>query len=131
MVLSKLSYINFLLMYFLFEHSVNLYFLGGSFFKSFFFQWRKLLVYCGYKFFVIYMDKWFWNIFYFMEIFLSDDIYFLLWVSESCSVMSEFLWPITVAPQAPLSMGFPKPVYWSGLPFPSTGEGSSRPRYWT
>ena len=28
----------------------------------------------------------------------------------------------TVAPQAPLSMGFSKPEYWSGLPFPSPGD---------
>ena len=30
------------------------------------------------------------------------------------------LW--TVAHQAPLSMGFPKQEYWSGLPFPSPGD---------
>ena len=38
----------------------------------------------------------------------------------SCSVVSdsfETLW--TVAHQAPLSMGFPRQEYWSGLPFPS------------
>ena len=28
----------------------------------------------------------------------------------------------TVAPQAPLSMGFPRREYWSGLPFPSLGD---------
>ena len=30
------------------------------------------------------------------------------------------LW--TVACQAPLSMGFPRQEYWSGLPFPSSGD---------
>ena len=30
------------------------------------------------------------------------------------------LW--TVAPQAPMSMGFPRQEYWSGLPFPSPGD---------
>ena len=30
--------------------------------------------------------------------------------------------PLTVACQAPLSMGFPKQEYWSGLPFPSPGD---------
>ena len=30
--------------------------------------------------------------------------------------------PRTVAPQAPLSMGFPRQGYWSGLPFPSPEE---------
>ena len=30
--------------------------------------------------------------------------------------------PWTVACQAPLSMGFPRQGYWSGLPFPSLGD---------
>ena len=30
------------------------------------------------------------------------------------------LW--TVAHQAPLSMGFPRQEYWTGLPFPSPGD---------
>ena len=30
--------------------------------------------------------------------------------------------PLTVAFQAPLSMGFSKQEYWSGLPFPSPGD---------
>ena len=30
-----------------------------------------------------------------------------------------FVTPWTVAHQAPLSMGFPRQEYWSGLPFPS------------
>ena len=30
-----------------------------------------------------------------------------------------FVTPWTVAHQAPLSMGFPRQVYYSGLPFPS------------
>ena len=33
-----------------------------------------------------------------------------------------FMTPWTVAPQAHLSMGFPKQEYWSGLPFPSPGD---------
>ena len=32
-----------------------------------------------------------------------------------------FVTPWTVACQAPLSMGFPRQVYWSGLPFPPPG----------
>ena len=32
------------------------------------------------------------------------------------------LTPCTVAFQAPLSMGFPKQEYWSGLPSPSPGD---------
>ena len=33
-----------------------------------------------------------------------------------------FATPWTVAHQAPLSMGFPRQEYWSGLPFPSIGD---------
>ena len=40
----------------------------------------------------------------------------------SHSVLSNsFATPGTVAFQAPLSMGCPRQVYWSGLPFPSPG----------
>ena len=34
--------------------------------------------------------------------------------------MTELNW--TVAHQAPLSVGFPRQEYWSGLPFPSPGD---------
>ena len=33
-----------------------------------------------------------------------------------------YVTPWTVAHQAPLSMGFPRQEYWSGLPFPSPGD---------
>ena len=33
-----------------------------------------------------------------------------------------FVTPWTVGHQAPLSMGFPRQEYWSGLPFPSPGD---------
>ena len=33
-----------------------------------------------------------------------------------------FVTPWTVAYQAPLSTGFPRQEYWSGLPFPSPGD---------
>ena len=33
-----------------------------------------------------------------------------------------FATPLTVACQAPLSMGFSRQEYWSGLPFPSPGD---------
>ena len=37
--------------------------------------------------------------------------------------MSDFLvTPRTVSHQAPLSMGFSRQEYWSGLPFPSPGD---------
>ena len=43
----------------------------------------------------------------------------------SCSVTSSaFATPWTVARQAPLSMGFSRQEYWSGLLFPSPGDHS-------
>ena len=38
-----------------------------------------------------------------------------------CSVMPGSATPWTVAHQAPLSVGFPRKDYWSGLPFPPQG----------
>ena len=43
----------------------------------------------------------------------------------SCARLFATLW--TVACQAPLSIGFSRQEYWSGLPFPFS-SGSSRPR---
>ena len=49
-------------------------------------------------------------------------------LSFSCAVLSRFsrirlfATPWIVAHQAPLSMGFPRQEYWSGLPFPSPGD---------
>ena len=39
-------------------------------------------------------------------------------VAQSCQIL---VTPWTVAHQAPLSMGFSRQEYWSGLPFPSPG----------
>ena len=38
---------------------------------------------------------------------------------QSASHVPLFAIPWTAARQAPLSMGFPRQAYWSGLPFPS------------
>ena len=43
-------------------------------------------------------------------------------VTQSLSWVWLFATPGTVAPQAPLAMGFPKQEYWSGLPFPPPGD---------
>ena len=43
-------------------------------------------------------------------------------VCGSHSVLSDSVTPWTVAHQAPLSMGFSRQEYWSGLPFPSPGD---------
>ena len=40
-------------------------------------------------------------------------------VSKMCPAL---VTPWTVAYKAPLSMGFPRQEYWSGLPFPSPGN---------
>ena len=39
-----------------------------------------------------------------------------------CSVVPDSATPGTVAHQAPLSMGFPRQEYWSGVPFPPPGD---------
>ena len=52
-----------------------------------------------------------------MELFLP------LSVCVSCSVVAQlFATPRTVAHEAPLSLGFSRQEYWSGLPFPSLGD---------
>ena len=42
--------------------------------------------------------------------------------SKSLSHIRLFATPWTIARQAPLSMGFFRQEYWSGLPFPSSGD---------
>ena len=41
-------------------------------------------------------------------------------VAQLCPTLFETLW--TIGSQAPLSVGFSKQEYWSGLPFPSPGD---------
>ena len=41
---------------------------------------------------------------------------------KSLSRVGLFATPWTIAYQAPLSMGFSRQEYWSGLPFPSPGD---------
>ena len=43
-------------------------------------------------------------------------------VVSSLSCFQLFVTPWTVACQAPLSVGFYRPEYWSGLPFPPPGD---------
>ena len=44
-------------------------------------------------------------------------------VAQSCLTLAT---PWTVARPAPLSMGFPRQEYWSGLPFPFPGDLPNR-----
>ena len=46
----------------------------------------------------------------------------LLLLFSSSVVSGIFATPQTVVHQAPLSMGFRWPEYWSGLPFPNPGD---------
>ena len=54
---------------------------------------------------------------------ISEELRKLRSVSVSLSVVSDsFATPWTVALQAPLSMGFSRQEYWTGLPCPSPGD---------
>ena len=51
-----------------------------------------------------------------------DSVSWVAVVVQLLSLVQLFATPCTVARQAPLSMGFPRQEYWSGLPFPSLGD---------
>ena len=44
---------------------------------------------------------------------------------HACSIVWDSATPSTVASQAPLSMGFSRQEYWSGVPFPPPGDLSN------
>ena len=52
-----------------------------------------------------------------------------LWDPLCCGLVTKLFVtlcdPMDIAHQAPLSMGFPRQEYWSGLPFPSPGDLSN------
>ena len=53
----------------------------------------------------------------------KEVCYVLIWVcAQSLSHVRLLVTPWTVACQAPLSMGFPRDAYWSGLSFPPPGD---------
>ena len=59
---------------------------------------------------------------------------FLIWLNQKKEVLKNLSWcpvcqlclalcnPMDSRPQAPLSMGFSRQEYWSGLPFPTPGD---------
>ena len=57
------------------------------------------------------------------NIMLSNILLSILYGSHS--VLPDSATPRTVTHQAPLSMGFSRQGYWSGLPFPSPGNLSN------
>ena len=58
-----------------------------------------------------------------LEVFLTFSPYwFFMPLLSPFSHVRLFATPWTVARQAPLSMGFSRQEYWSGLPFPSPGD---------
>ena len=54
-----------------------------------------------------------------MSIFAVSVLTGVLICTHSLSLVQLFATPWRVVRQAPLSMGFPRQEYWSGLPFPS------------
>ena len=68
----------------------------------------------------------FWQSFFFFFFFLGNLFGKRKWseVAQSCPT------PWTVTYKAPLSMGFSRQEYWSGLPFPSPGD-LPWPRDWS
>ena len=58
------------------------------------------------------------------ELLSSSKIIYLVAVDLlfRCSVLSDFATQATVPCKIPLSIGFPRQEYWSGLPFPSPGD---------
>ena len=58
--------------------------------------------------------------------FISSQIYHILPNVHTCKLSFSRVWlfatPWTIAHQAPLSMGFSGPEYWSGLPCPPPGD---------
>ena len=59
--------------------------------------------------------------------FLYLSIYLYIYICYCCCLLTKlyltlFATPWTVTPPVPLSMGFPRQEYWSGLPFSSPGD---------
>ena len=54
---------------------------------------------------------------------------FFLRKKDSAKLCPTLVIPLTVTCQAPLSMGFSRQEYWSGLPFPSPGDQELNPGF--
>ena len=57
-----------------------------------------------------------------MSVFPHSTLLYICRRVSSLAVNRSFATSCTVAHQAPLSMGFSRQEYWSGLPFPSRGD---------
>ena len=75
---------------------------------------------CVYIYIYVYMCIY---IYIYIYTYTHTQLFILYWlvclVAKSCLTL---VTPWTVARQAPLSMGFSRQAYWSGLPFPSPGD---------
>ena len=80
-------------------------------------QWWSVLTAVQYPIIWIYHS---------LFIFMLVDIWgvYCFGIAYLLSHVQLFVTPWTVAHQVPLSMGFSKQEYWSGLPFPPPGESS-------
>ena len=58
----------------------------------------------------------------YLVVFLHAPWTGFMWVHVCVCHLQLFATPWTIACQAPLSMGFSRQEYWSGLPFPSPGD---------
>ena len=62
-----------------------------------------------------------------MLFFLAEQVFLTMgrfekWKCQSLRCVRLFVTPWTIAHQGPLSMGFSRQEYWSGLPFPPPGD---------
>ena len=71
----------------------------------------------------VYMNSvYFLPLFCKSKVITKQKVYFLKVKVKSLCRVRLFGTPWTVAYQAPLSMGFSRQEYWSGVPFPSPGD---------
>ena len=69
-----------------------------------------------------FLSFFFFLSYFFLYFFLIGELSYSI-LFFSCKVVSDsFITPWTVAHQAPLSMGFPRQEFSSGLPFPAPGD---------
>ena len=97
------------------------------------YSWRHVLIPWGWCIYINHLEFFFMqNLFYAFTYSFQQVCVCVcgvcVWVCVCMcplSCIQFFVTPWSVAGQAPLSMGFPRQEYWSGLPFPTPGELSN------